>query len=100
MTTVLADVVGWLGAGCLLLGYALVSSGRLTGGSRGFQLLNLAGAAGLLVNGVHHGAWPSAGLNSVWLVIGVVALLRLRRPRLSRAPDGCCGWCAPGPART
>ena len=79
MTGLLIDLAGWAGAAALLLAYGLVSTGRLTGRSTGFQLLNLAGAVGLLVNGVWHGAWPSAALNAVWLVIGVTALLRLRR---------------------
>jgi hypothetical protein len=33
-------------------------------------------------DGVHHGAWPSAGLNTVWLLVGVVALARLRPMRV------------------
>jgi len=88
MSTLLVDAAGWLGAAALLLAYGLVSAGRLTGGSTGFQLLNLGGAAGLLANGVHHGAWPSAALNGVWLAIGVLALVRLRRePPASRPVD-------------
>lgn len=78
MTGVLADIAGWLGAAALLSAYALVSEGRLDGRSLGFQVLNLGGAIGLLVNGVYHGAWPSAALNLVWLVIGVATLTRLR----------------------
>lgn len=78
MVRVLVDVLGWIGAASLLSAYALVSSGRLSGRGLGFQVLNLVGAVGLLVNGVYHGAWPSAGLNTVWLVVGVVALARLR----------------------
>lgn len=78
MTRVLVDVLGWIGAGALLSAYALVSAGRLSGRGLGFQVLNLVGAIGLLVNGVYHGAWPSAGLNTVWLVVGIVALTRLR----------------------
>jgi hypothetical protein len=82
VTALLVEVAGWAGAGALLLAYGLVSSGRWRGRSAGFQLLNLAGAAGLLVNGVWHGAWPSVGLNAVWLVIGVVALAGPRAPSL------------------
>jgi hypothetical protein len=60
-----------------LLAYGLVSTGRLNGRSFGFQLLNLFGAVGLLANGVWHGAWPSAALNGIWLVISAHALTRL-----------------------
>ena len=82
MTGLVVDVVGWIGAAALLSAYALVSNGRLDGRGLGFQALNLLGAFGLLVNGVYHGAWPSAGLNTVWLVVGVVALVRVRPGRI------------------
>lgn len=82
MTRALVDVVGWVGAGALLGAYVLVSSGRLHGSSLAFQLLNLLGAVGLLVNGAYHGAWPSVGLNSVWFVVGLLALLRLGTGRV------------------
>ncbi|MGN9906949.1 CBU_0592 family membrane protein [Phytohabitans sp. LJ34] len=75
---VLTEVVGWGGAGCLLLAYALLSAGRIAAGVT-FQLLNLAGSAGLLLNGAAHGAWPSAALNLVWVAIGVLALRRTPR---------------------
>ena len=78
MTGLVVDVVGWIGAVALLTAYALVSSGRVGGRGPAFQALNLVGAVGLLVNGVWHGAWPSAALNTVWLVVGLAALTRLR----------------------
>jgi hypothetical protein len=94
MTWLLVDVAGWFAAGSLLTAYFLVSTRRVSGDGLGFQLLNLAGGAGLLLNGVHHGAWPSAGLNAVWVVICLTALARTRRPdplsgpRPSRTPAG------------
>ncbi len=105
MTGLLVELAGWVGAAALLLAYGLVSHGRLSGRSTAFQLLNLTGAAGLLTNGIWHGAWPSAALNGVWLVIGAAALGRLGRSasgrrgpvdrgvrqlkrRRSRRPDG------------
>jgi hypothetical protein len=81
----LTDAVGWLGAGCLLVGYALVSAGRI-GADRRYQLVNLAGSIGLAVNGAVHRAWPSTVLNVVWLGIGVVALRSRRRTATSEHP--------------
>jgi hypothetical protein len=86
MTRLLVDIAGWAGAVALLLAYALVSLGHASGAGLRFQVLNLAGAVGLLVNGVYHGAWPSAGVNTVWLVIGVVAFLR-HRPAAVPPPE-------------
>lgn len=73
MAMLLADAVGWAGAACLLLAYAGLSTGRLAMGAR-YQLLNLAGAGGLAVNGALHQAWPSTVLNVIWLAIGLAAL--------------------------
>jgi hypothetical protein len=70
------DAVGWLAAFAMLVAYALVSSGRLHGRSAAFQALNLFGALGLGANAAYHGAWPSASLNALWIVVGVVALAR------------------------
>ena len=51
--------------------------GRLTGQSRLYQWMNVAGGSGFVVNGWWHGALPSASLNVVWVLIGVVALWRI-----------------------
>ncbi|MGI5281823.1 CBU_0592 family membrane protein [Nonomuraea polychroma] len=75
----LLAAVGWAGAAALLFGYALVSSSRLSGDGVAYQLLNLFGSVGLMVNSAYSAAWPSAGLNLVWAAIGVVALIKLAR---------------------
>lgn len=51
--------------------------GRVSGRSATFQAMNLAGAAGFVVNGWWHGALPSATLNVVWLLIAAGALWRI-----------------------
>lgn len=78
--TVLIEVVGWAGAALLLTAYALVSAERLAGGGWLFQVMNLAGGLGLAVNSAARGAWPSVGLNVVWIVVGLGTLARSRRP--------------------
>ncbi len=79
MTELLVEIAGWIGAGLILLAYALVSSGRIAARSVSFQLLNLLGAAGFVVNSGFHGAWPSAILNVIWIGIAAVSLARLAR---------------------
>ena len=71
------EVAGWIGATLILLAYLLVTTGRLTGQSRLFQWMNLIGAAGFVINGWWHDAIPSTALNIVWMMIAVVALVRL-----------------------
>ena len=77
------EVAGWAGASLILGAYLLLSMGRLTGQSLLYQRMNVAGAAGFIVNGWWHGAVPSAALNVVWMLIGGVALWRIRKRRSS-----------------
>jgi hypothetical protein len=54
-----------------------VTAEKLTGRSPAFQWMNLVGAAGFVVNGLWHGAIPSASLNILWMLIAAVALVRI-----------------------
>jgi hypothetical protein len=89
----LVEIIGWLGAALVLAAYGLLSARRLSSHSSAYQVLNVAGAVGLVINAGWNGAIPSAAVNVIWLGIGVHALLRLgraddeRRPSGARAPD-------------
>lgn len=75
------EIAGWAGASLILGAYLLLSMGRLTGQSALYQGMNVAGAAGFIVNGWWHGALPSAVLNVIWMLIGGVALWRIMARR-------------------
>jgi hypothetical protein len=77
-TVIVINVVGWIGMALLVGAYALVTAGRLRGPDLTFQLMNLVGGVSLMANSAYYGAWPSAALNLVWMVIGVVGLTRAR----------------------
>ena len=70
----------------ILLAYLLLSAGKLTGQSLAYQVMNVVGAAGFVINGWWHGALPSASLNVLWLAIGAFASIRIlkRRKRAAR----------------
>jgi cell shape-determining protein MreD len=73
------EAAGWVGAALILLGYLLITTGKLTGKSLAYQAMNVVGAAGFAINGWWHRALPSAALNIVWLLIGVIASWRILR---------------------
>lgn len=75
---VLSDILGWIGAALLLGAYALVSTKTLEGDSVAYQGLNLLGSAFLIVNSAYYGAFPSVGVNVVWIGIAIFAILRVR----------------------
>ena len=81
MAALLIEIAGWTGALLILAGYALLTSGRVTAQSPLYQWLNVVGAAGFIVNGLANEAYPSAGLNIVWMGIGAVALWKIAKPR-------------------
>ena len=77
------EVAGWAGASLILGGYLLLSLGKVTGQSLLYQGMNVAGAAGFIINGWWHGAVPSAVLNVIWMLIGGVALWRIKQRQSS-----------------
>ncbi len=76
------EVIGWAGAALLLGAYALLSAGRLRAESVSYQLMNILGAAGFVVNSGWNGALPSAAMNVIWMGIGLYALRQQRRLQL------------------
>jgi hypothetical protein len=82
------EVIGWIGAALILGAYALLSAGRVKAESITYQLMNILGAAGFVVNSGWNGALPSAAMNVVWMGIGVYALRQRRRIAVKA---GCAG---------
>ncbi|MGD2166100.1 MAG: hypothetical protein PVH50_11305 [Anaerolineae bacterium] len=72
-----SDILGWVGAALLLGAYALVSTGELEGDSIAYQLLNLLGSALLIANSAYYGAYPSVGVNVLWIGIAAVSIVRV-----------------------
>jgi uncharacterized membrane protein YedE/YeeE len=73
------NALGWIGAAALLSAYWLVSTRKVTGDSTAYQTLNLAGSVLVLLNSLYYGAYPSVGVNAVWVAIGLFALARPTR---------------------
>lgn len=71
------EIIGWTAALLFLLSYLLVSTGRLQGRSRAYQWLNVVGAIGFVINSGWNGAYPSAAVNIIWAMIGLVTLWQL-----------------------
>ncbi len=73
------DGLGWFGAVLYLLAYFLFSTGKLAGETYRYQVLNLLGGIFLIVNAVYYRAYPSVGVNLVWSLITVFAIVRRAR---------------------
>ena len=75
--SLVVDILGWIGAVLLLYGYARVSSGKWTGSTRGYQVVNIAGSILFIVNSGYHGAYPSVAVNIIWAGIALVTLVKI-----------------------
>jgi hypothetical protein len=73
------EVIGWAGAALLLGAYALLSAGKVRAESMSYQLMNVLGSAGFIVNSGWYGAYPSAAMNLIWIGIGLYALRQRRK---------------------
>ncbi|MCL2451354.1 hypothetical protein FWD20_00495 [Candidatus Saccharibacteria bacterium] len=73
----IGDVLGWIGALSLVSAYILVSSDVVSAQSYLYQTLNIIGGSGLLVLALIRKAYPSAATNTMWVVVGVIAIVAL-----------------------
>jgi len=71
------EVLGWSGGLMLIYAYAMVSLGNMPARGALFQCLNLLGSVLLAANAAWHHAWPSVGVNLIWIGVGAFALMRV-----------------------
>lgn len=77
----LIDVLGWIASVLIVGAYFLNIRGRWSAQSKWYIICNLVGGAFFIVNTAYHGAYPSALVNVVWVIIAVFSLLKLLRTR-------------------
>jgi hypothetical protein len=70
------SIAGWTATVLILGAYSLISFGKIEARSWIYQLMNIVGAAGFIINCAYNNAWPSVALNVAWIGIGIYALRR------------------------
>jgi hypothetical protein len=73
----LTDIIGWIGSIEILAAFGLNSFQKINSNSWTFQLLNLTGGIFLIINSIAHEAYPFTFINSVWVVISIIALIKM-----------------------
>ena len=73
----LTDVLGWIGSFEILAAFGLNSFQKIKSDSPVFQLLNFTGGILLIINSIAHQAYPFTFINSVWVAISSVALIKI-----------------------
>jgi hypothetical protein len=70
------SISGWAATVLILGAYGLLSFGKIEARSWIYQVMNIVGAAGFIINCAYNNAWPSVALNVAWMAIGFYALRR------------------------
>jgi hypothetical protein len=77
MVKVTIEIIGWISAVMLLSAYLLLNARKVSANSRLYQWLNVLSGAGLIINSGWNGAYPSAAINVVWMLIAIFGVLRV-----------------------
>ncbi len=70
------NIIGWSGAVLYLAAYGLVSAKKTESDSWLYQGLNVIAGTLFIINTLYLGAYPSVGLNIVWVGIAIATLSR------------------------
>jgi hypothetical protein len=73
------EIIGWIASVLIVGAYFLNIRGKLSAQSAPYILANLVGGAFFIANTIWHGAYPSAMVNVVWVIIAMVSLYQLRK---------------------
>lgn len=76
-TSRIVDIFGWVGALCILGGYALLSTTVIDGDSLAYNLLMLVGGVGIAVISYAKSALQPAVLNTFFSLFAIYALVRI-----------------------
>jgi len=83
MQNILVESLGFIGAIFLMYAYLQASRGKWLATSKAFQICNSIAAVLLISYSGFKFAYANILINLIWLVIGLVALWRLARPKVS-----------------
>ena len=73
----LTELLGWYGVVAIVVAYILISFGAVASNSFAYQLLNLTGAVGIVVDALSDKNYQPAILNTIWFVVAAIAIIRV-----------------------
>jgi hypothetical protein len=76
------SILGWVGSVLVIGAYGLNSYQKIKSDSLVFQLLNLTGGILLIINSVYKEAYPFTFINTVWVIIAILAIIKIQKKTL------------------
>lgn len=75
------EIIGWVASVLIVGAYYLNIRGKLGAGSPAYIWANMVGGAFFVANTAWHGAYPSAVVNVIWVLIALVALFNKQKTK-------------------
>ncbi len=75
ITSIFVEMVGWYGALAIIVAYALLQFGLFRVDNLLYQLLNLTGSIGIIVDTIRKKDYQPMVLNFIWLIVAAVAIV-------------------------
>ncbi len=77
MKNTITEILGWYGVAAIVGAYILLSFNFVSSNSLIFQLLNLTGAIGIVVDAIEDRNIQPAVLNIIWALVALIALVKI-----------------------
>lgn len=74
MKKIIIEIIGWYGTAAILLPYFLISFSILKADSFIYQVLNLTGAAAIIIISLYKRLYQTAVIDVIWAIIAAIAL--------------------------
>lgn len=79
MLELLIEALGWVGSVLIVGAYAMNIRGKLQSDQPAYIWMNMIGGVFFVINTIYHGAYPSAAVNVIWVLIAIHAVWKRRR---------------------
>ena len=77
MKKFIIEGLGWFGVIAIVGAYALLSFGLISSDQFIYQILNLTGAVGIVVDALQAKNYQPAVLNTIWFFVALIVIVRM-----------------------
>ncbi len=74
LSYIIIETMGWIATIIFIMAYYLITTNKVNNDSISYHLINLIGAIMLGINVYYHRAWPSFGMEIIWVLISIYGI--------------------------
>lgn len=74
---IFVNIIGWIGTSMIVSAYFLLTTNKLKSTHLRYEMLNFFGAIGVLIDSLYSEAYPSVGLQLVWITVTIIGVRKI-----------------------